>query len=1734
VQNGSGGTLSNGATLTVNTTSSGFSVSATPTSRTVPRGGTATFTISVQSVNGFNGGVSLTALDLPGNQILPGTGFSPASVTPPANGSASSTLTIVTNNETLTGTFNITVQGQGGGLTRTTTLTLGVNGATQPSISSISPSSVIVNQQTLLTVEGSNFQEGFAASVTGPAGTFNIDPSGLLFVSNSQVRVQVKMGSTPPYSATLRLTNPSMQSATKDFQVVAAPSSNPQFTVLPNSGSLGTAFTHNGTNFTPNSSATIFIVQGNGSVIGPFKYNTDSAGNFSYRYTSKTGDPLGSYLYDVSDDSSGKLVKQSVQYVEGPPPAIDVLDRKTVGIDVTLGDGSIMAPGEQKPKIWKIRNGGTNAWTNYKLVFLPGTAFNPRNENLSNLPSIPINAAPGETFQTPPLPITAPQTEGLHYSYWGMENADGVKFGGPIWIIINVVKPKAPTAGLGGIAPRGPDSPPSRAAFNGDPVNMATGNFNHEQVDLKVPGRGMNFEFSRNYNSLDTRSGPLGIGWRHSFNIYLDNITESTATMNYSDGKSIEYEKDPASGTFRAQYPGFYEILVKNGDGSWSLQKPNQRTYRFSASGKLASIADPNQNQMSLSYDSSGNLSSVVDTVGRTFNFSYSGNLLTSLIDPAGRTVQFSYDTNSNLSSFRNARGDLNSYQYDGNRRLTRIVDGRANTFLTNTYDGEGKVVSQTNGRGNSYSFSYDFVKELTTVTDPNLKNTVYLHDTNFNLQITTDRLGQANVISYDERGNRKQASDAKGNYFTFSHDSNGNVQQVVDPLHNTQQINYDARNKPLSLIDALGKKTELGYDAQGNLTKSTNALGDASATTYDAFGQALVTTDANGNATTRTYDALGNLVTVADALNNITTFGYDAIGRRTSMTDARGKVTKYTYDANDNLLTLTDPLNNVTANTYDANNNLISRRDARGHTTTFTYDENNLMVKETDPKGNFVQHTYDKLDRKLSTRDKRGNVTSYTYDNEGRLLSVTDPLNNVMRYAYDANGNRTEVKDAKQNATTFTHDALNRITKIQDSIGNVIQKEYDAVGRVKRQVDPRGNATAFLYDSVGNLTQVTDAAGGMAKYSYDKSRNRISQTDPNNNTSSLTYDKLNRLLSSKDPLNHTNTYTYDSVGNRISRTDAKGQTTRYTFDDANRLTVVTYPDNRTVRLNHDANGNVTQMVDSLGTSSYVYDELNRLTTYTDPYGKTIGYEYDETGNITKLTYPDGKQVTYQFDANNRMSSLSDWAGKTTSFQYDSTNLLTRVTYPNEIVTSLTYDNAGRLLNRSDSGISSYSFTLDKNGNRISASITQPLGNRLKNTSQTYAYDAANRIQNAGAATFGFDANGNMTSKTEAGGVTTNYTYDFENRLVSVNGSSQYFYNGQGVRLQKTQGLKTTRYVVDTNRVLSQVLSETDQNDAITSHYVYGMSLAYRVTSDGTRHYYHFDPVGSTIAMTDDAKSVVSSYAYDAFGELTIGIEATANPFKFGGQYGLMDEANELLYVRARYYAPRLGRFLSKDVFTGEVTSTKTLNLYAYAYQNPLMYIDPSGNIVFSLGIGGDAGILLGVTGQVALVSDGQGQHGFAFSGGTSASLQAGAGLSGVVSLTSDSSITDLNGKSYSIGAGGVKSGIGYSVSLLQDGDRTVKGLSFSVGVGQIGFPVGTTTTWGTVVHLSDWQYNSVIWALGSLAAPLVAFDAAVKIGNSDLYTGLIRDAANQQAAPSQSHGPQVGPPNPVGRAYKP
>ncbi|WP_223868746.1 RHS repeat domain-containing protein [Paenibacillus sp. UASWS1643] len=129
----------------------------------------------------------------------------------------------------------------------------------------------------------------------------------------------------------------------------------------------------------------------------------------------------------------------------------------------------------------------------------------------------------------------------------------------------------------------------------------------------------------------------------------------------------------------------------------------------------------------------------------------------------------------------------------------------------------------------------------------------------------------------------------------------------------------------------------------------------------------------------------------------------------------------------------------------------------------------------------------------------------------------------------------------------------------------------------------------------------------------------------------------------------------------------------------------------------------------------------------------------------------------------------------------------------------------------------------------------------------------------------------------------------------------------------------------------------------VKARYIYGLGLIGREDADGTYLSYHYDLRGSTTLLTDERNQVTDRYTYGLYGELEQHEGLTQQPFAYNGRDGVMTDANGLYYMRARYYDPKLKRFLNRDVIRGEIQDGQTFNRYAYVNGNPVSYIDPLG-----------------------------------------------------------------------------------------------------------------------------------------------------------------------------------------------
>ena len=1100
-----------------------------------------------------------------------------------------------------------------------------------------------------------------------------------------------------------------------------------------------------------------------------------------------------------------------------------------------------------------------------------------------------------------------------------------------------------------GLCPNCPTSP--------EPINMGTGNYIYQYKDLFIPGRGLPLSISRAYNSMDTYSGPFGSGWTFNYNINLVVTGSGDVVVMREDGRRDTYKLNP-DGTYSPPL-SIFDVLVKNPDGTYTLERKDQIKYDFTSGGKLFNIIDKNGNKISLTY-TGNDLTKVTDASGRELVFAYDASRrIISITDPIGRILSYSYDINGNLVQFSNPMGGHFSYAYDANHWMTSIVDPRGNQIMANTYDSGGRVISQSNAFGSIYTYNYDAVNRKTTETDPFGKTKIYVFDEHFWGLSETDQLGNTISYAYDALGNRISVTNTNGQTTQFAYDANGDITQITDPLSHTTSMTYDSNDNPISLTDALGRQMLLEYDVDSNLIKIINALSDATVFSYDGHGQIISGTDAKGNTANFVYDTFGNQKTVTDALGNTVAFTYDSVGRLIEITDPDGNKYKLTYDDLDRLISVTDPLGHTASNTYDAGGNRIS----------FT--------------------------------DPAGNVTTYSYNSLNKLVTVTNALGGTVQYNYDAIGNKVSMIDANGHTINYVYDPLNRPTSIIDPLGYTASNTYDAVGNRISFTDAAGKLTKYNFDPLNRLVKVTDAMGGSVYYTYDAVGNMMSMKDANSHTTNYVYDSLNRPVSIIDPLGNTTSSNYDAVGNIVSSKDANGKTTSYNYDGLNRLTKIVYPDGKTVSYSYDARGNRLMMADSQGTTNYQYDELNRLLGVLNPSGQKVGYKYDAIGNRLQITYPDNKITSYAYDATNRLIGVTDRNGGITSNTYDLNGNLIGMIYPNSMKTEYVYNEDNRLvelINKNNNQIvSSFKYSTDAVGNRLSVDelfsgrfedTTQtttyeydnlyrltkvsypsseienynydPMGNRISMTTAkgkasstiNYVYDNADRLLKAGKVTYTYDKNGNLIKKddkNENPGKIFSYSYDNANRLTEISkafGSQKvlysFEYDGDGNRISKTEKNKTSKsieYLWDINSALPKVLTETDKKD--TTIYTYGTDLISMTDPKRDEFYYHNDGLGSVRSMSDSKESIKTIYLYNAFGQVQKELGHVDNDFQFTGEQ--MDDETGLMYLRARYYDPSVGRFINKDPFMGIGTMTQSLNRYVYTMNNPVNLVDPSG-----------------------------------------------------------------------------------------------------------------------------------------------------------------------------------------------
>jgi RHS repeat-associated protein len=1097
-----------------------------------------------------------------------------------------------------------------------------------------------------------------------------------------------------------------------------------------------------------------------------------------------------------------------------------------------------------------------------------------------------------------------------------------------------------------------PGEPVEAPQTVGEPVNVITGEVLVSQTDIALAGGRHPLALQRTYNSgaaYSGRVGAFGRGWTHSYEKSLTEVAgDRILRLRRGDGAPVFFGSPAADGHFSAVAPVRERSGIVKSGGTY--------TRLFTAGGYET-------------YDASGLLVGQTDRVGSTTTLSRDGQgRLTAISAPNSRTLTFGYDGN-HVSSLSGPEGLIASYAYDGDL-LTKVIyaDGSGYTF---DYDPDGELLSVTDLQGTLVeAHAYAGGKGLTSERAEGRERYTFSYESG--RTVVTDALGAVTTYSFAPFGGRDYVTRVEGPCASCG---GRNLEG---------QWTYDSNGGVSAFVNATGQRIEYTYDAAGKVLTETEVSSDGTTrhvTTYtrDAYGRIETLTTPDGATRRWTYGMAGP-TSITDPLQRTATVSYgvggSVEGLALSITDARGKTATFGYNGAGDLMSVTDPLGHSTTFGYDGVGRRITVTDPLEQTTETLYDARGRVRRVTRPDGTHSDFTYDLGGRRTSATDAAGRVTRYRYDPAGDLSAIQDALGGVTQFRYDSMARLGALTDAKGQTTRFEHDALHRLHVVVSPDGAAESYTYDDAGRLLTRTDRNGVVTNHEYDGFGRLIETTYSDGTPPlTYSYDSVGRPLSAS---NGTDALnwTYDVAGQLITEASAKNGTIvSYSYDLGGNRQGLSLDGASFLSYSYDDAGRLVGLDRGPSH-FGFGYDAASRRISLSFPNGVvTSYAYDGLSQLTSVGTVHGMDpvtqFGYTYDTAGNRTTKSSLDSTE-SYAYDLLDRLVGVERNGSSANHWHYDYDAVGNRRSEQvGQSVLGASYDSRNQLLSRDAGGPLRVRGRLDEPGtatvngqpaallssNVFEATIDASSG---PNTVTIAARDASGNVRtntyqvdvDGAPGAFTYDANGNLTSKSDASGSWT-YAWNARNQLVRVSKDGievgRYAYDPRGRRVEKTASGVTTRFAYDGLDIVQETTST-----GTSLRYVHGPGIdepLARQDGTGTGSYYHADGLGSIVATTNGAGAVASTRRYDAYGNPELGGDQPGYAFT-GREW---DPEIGLYYFRARYYDPKLGRFTSED----PIGVRGGINLYAYVLGNPTNLVDPTGTEAYVVTGGGHAGLVV-------------------------------------------------------------------------------------------------------------------------------------------------------------------------------
>ena len=643
--------------------------------------------------------------------------------------------------------------------------------------------------------------------------------------------------------------------------------------------------------------------------------------------------------------------------------------------------------------------------------------------------------------------------------------------------------------------------------------------------------------------------------------------------------------------------------------------------------------------------------------------------------------------------------------------------------------------------------------------------------------------------------------------------------------------------------------------------------------------------------------------------------------------------------------------------------------------------------TSQYDNTGNIIQKN-EQIDSDRTAR------TEYTYNKLGNLVMVKSCLDGdkaqYVQYIYDVQGNKvrqftgmtapltltvSEVTDAPDDADTFSYAG----------------KTYQLTVSGKKKTDTVAE-TKYEYDGKNQLVAFIDPEGRRETYTYDVNSNLTKAVDKNGNTQKNTYDYQNRLTEmvakeKKTGKETKHNYTYNAYGDVATLDD-----TSFLYEDASgqvtkETTKLTKNKDVVKNYSYDSAGNKSAFTVKVGDDTklslqYNYDGESKLTAVTDEKGsQAVGYSYDMDGNLAEITVPGNNQTTaYTYDYQNCLTAMKNQTGSAGVISEYSSEYLANGQKSKEIsdvmdkdgkksqkTATYTYDLLGRIKKETQTGSEDISYTYDSNNNRKEMTVGHKVtAYKYNKNDELLRTDTLNtNMEEDSVVIYKYDKNGNQlatvnryeipSDKRDNTYVDIDVTlgdnrlnenvvnhYNALNQLTKTltkNYKVSFTYDAEGLRTSKTVNGEKTVFVWDGD----QLVMELSESGKVQKRFIRGNDLVYADKGNNTKkQYYVTDPYGNVVQLTDESGKVIKTYEYDSSGNEVNKDAKDENPFRYCEEY--YDKETEEIYLRARYYEPAVGRFLTRDTYTGEEDEPLSLHLYTYCENDGVNMIDPSGH----------------------------------------------------------------------------------------------------------------------------------------------------------------------------------------------